>query len=316
MLNRKILTASRRTWYPEGLRLLGGKGAKNTELKFELRHNLGDKTIADVCEAVIGAAFVTHFTSGYGEPTQMDEAVKAITIFVCSKDHDMRTWEDYSLTYHIPAYQIGDGNASQRDLAQRIRASHDYAFKYPRLLRSAFLHPSVPKLWEGLPSYQRLEFLGDSLLDMTAVTYLWYKYPTADPQWLTEHKMAMVSNRFLGTVCVKLGFHRHLRHNTQSIESQIRRFVEELEAAEERAAGSRDYWTGIKEAPKCLADIVEAYVGAMFIDSGFKYAEVQRFFDEHIKWFFDDMSIYDTYANNHPVVSLVSSCISIIPKSY
>jgi len=139
---------------------------------------------------------------------------------------------------------------------------------------------------------------------MAAVSYLWYKYPGADPQWLTEHKMAIVSNRFLGVVCVKLGFHRHIRHNTASIERQVRIFAEELEAAEELKPGTRDFWTGLRDAPKCLADVVESYVGAMFIDSGFKYAEVQRFFDEHIKWYFEDMAIYDTYANNHPVVCL------------
>ena len=41
----------------------------------------------------------------------------------------------------------------------------------------------------------------------------------------------------------------------------------------------------------------------MFVDSEFSYAEVQHFFDEHILWFFEDMRIYDTFANNHPVVS-------------
>ena len=41
----------------------------------------------------------------------------------------------------------------------------------------------------------------------------------------------------------------------------------------------------------------------MFVDSKFGYAEVQKFFDSHIKWFFEDMSVYDTFANNHPMVS-------------
>ena len=54
---------------------------------------------------------------------------------------------------------------------------------------------------------------------------------------------------------------------------------------------------------QCLPDIVEAYVGAMFIDADFDYSVVQRFFDVHMKPFFDDMTIYDDYANNHPVVS-------------
>lgn len=41
----------------------------------------------------------------------------------------------------------------------------------------------------------------------------------------------------------------------------------------------------------------------MFVDSKFNYAEVQRFFDEHVQWFFEDMTIYDTFASNHPIVS-------------
>ena len=48
--------------------------------------------------------------------------------------------------------------------------------------------------------------------------------------------------------------------------------------------------------------MVEAYIGAIFIDSDFDYNEVQRFFDAHIKPYFEDMSIYDSFANNHPVV--------------
>jgi endoribonuclease Dicer len=60
----------RRTWYPEGLKLLRGKGMNKTEddwLKFT--HNLGDKSIADVCEAFIGAAFQAHYKGGPWNPT-------------------------------------------------------------------------------------------------------------------------------------------------------------------------------------------------------------------------------------------------------
>jgi len=55
---------------------------------------------------------------------------------------------------------------------------------------------------------------------------------------------------------------------------------------------------------QCLPDIVEAYVGAMFIDSDFNYGEVQRFFDMHMKPYFEDMSIYDEYASKHPMTRL------------
>jgi endoribonuclease Dicer len=53
-----------------------------------------------------------------------------------------------------------------------------------------------------------------------------------------------------------------------------------------------------------LSDIVESYIGALFIDSSFSYTAVQTFFDANILPFFKDMSIYDTFANNHPTTLL------------
>jgi len=54
---------------------------------------------------------------------------------------------------------------------------------------------------------------------------------------------------------------------------------------------------------KPLSDIVEACMGAIFVDSEFDFEVVQRFFNNNMRWFFEDMSIYDEFANNHPVVS-------------
>ncbi|KAI9821879.1 MAG: Dicer-like protein 1 [Pycnora praestabilis] len=289
---------SRRTWYPEGLKLLEGKGYKKMG-KDVFRHSLGDKTIADVCEALIGAALVSDDYSG-----NMDSAVRAVTELVRSPDHDMLQWTDYYKVYNKPTYQTASATASQLNLAQQVESEHDYHFQYPRLLRSSFIHPSYPFSWEKVPCYQRLEFLGDALLDMACINFLFYRFPDRDPQWLTEHKMAMVSNKFLGALCVKLGFHRHLRANGALVEFQVREYVTEISEAETEAQGARDYWTHVKNPPKCLPDVVEAYLGAVFVDSEFNYKEVERFFDQHVKWFFEDMSIYDTFANNHPTTFL------------
>jgi endoribonuclease Dicer len=57
---------------------------------------------------------------------------------------------------------------------------------------------------------------------------------------------------------------------------------------------------------KCLADVVEAYVGAVFIDSGFDFAEVQRFFKDNVQNYFQDISLYDMHVSHHPVVSIIS----------
>ncbi|KEQ88133.1 dicer-like protein 1 [Aureobasidium pullulans EXF-150] len=302
--NIRSSSFSRRTWYPSNLKLLQGKGA-NKNGSESMKHALGDKTIADVCEALMGAAFLTHDKPGKWRPEHWRDAVKAVTKFVDSPDHTMMEWKDYSRTYEKPAYQVADARAANLELARRVEKEHAYHFRYPRLLQAAFHHPSYPNIWSaGIPSYQRLEFLGDSLLDMTSITHLFYNHPDKDPQWLTEHKMAMVSNQFLGAVCVRLGFWKHLLFNHDSLRQQIANYVTDITDAEAASHGAMDYWTTVKEGPKCLPDIVEAYVGAMFIDADFDYTVVQRFFDEHMKPFFTDMEIYDDYANNHPVTRL------------
>lgn len=254
----------RRTWYPEGIQLLKGKGAGKTKIEV-LKHHLGDKTIADVCEAMIGAALLS-----YTDSENMDMAVKAVTALVASPDHEVSKWADYYPLYVKPKYQLAESTASQLDLAMQVERKHEYHFKYPRLLRSAFIHPSYHFAAEKIPCYQRLEFLGDSLLDMASINFLFHRHPNRDPQWLTEHKvgdsslfphlalrndtsqMAMVSNKFLAALSVKLEFHKHLRSNTSVIEAQNREYVMEVKEAEKEAKGARDYWTNTKQPPKVI----------------------------------------------------------------
>ncbi|KAL9026385.1 MAG: hypothetical protein Q9196_004941 [Gyalolechia fulgens] len=288
---------SRRNWYPQGIKLLEGKGLNKVDNQ-AYDHQLGDKTIADVCEALIGASLLSYSNTG-----DMDMAVKAVTALVSHPDHDVAEWADYYKLYTKPAYQVAQATAVQTNLASQIEEKTGYHFKYPRLLMSAFLHPSLPTAG-GIPCYQRLEFLGDSLLDMVCVNFLFHRHPDRDPQWLTEHKMAMVSNKFLAALAVKLGFHTHIRYSGSTIEFQKRDYAQEAQEVEQEHNGARDYWTTTRNPPKCLADIVESYLGAVFVDSEFKFSEIERFFNDHVRWFFEDMSIYDTFANNHPVTHL------------
>jgi endoribonuclease Dicer len=141
--------------------------------------------MADVCEAIIGAALLC----GQNQLQQHDNAVKAVTVMVDSSDHLMTKWADYYACYKLPVYQTAPANQSQLDLTAQLEAKHPYHFRYPRLLRSAFTHPSYPFSWEKIPCYQRLEFLGDALLDMACVNFLFHRFPDRDPQWLTEHKV-------------------------------------------------------------------------------------------------------------------------------
>ena len=166
-------------WYPN-LVLLEGKGVGKAPA--ERRHKLGDKSIADVCEALIGAA--VH-DKGF------DMACKVVTSLLDTDQHRIQEWEDYYKLYNIPDYQSAPVTASQIELADQIEEEVGYKFKYPRLLRSAFTHPSYPSSWDNVPCYQRSEFLGDALIDQVCVDHLWKKYPGKDPQWLTEHKVSL-----------------------------------------------------------------------------------------------------------------------------
>ncbi|CAK7220492.1 Dicer-like protein 1 [Sporothrix bragantina] len=277
-------------------------------------HVLSDKSIADVCEAMIGAAYLTTY-----EERNFDLAVKAVSIVAKSKFHPMQTYKEYFEAYELPEWQTAPATAAQVYMAKAVARDVGYAFRYPRLLRCAVMHPSYPRIYEQLPSYQRLEFLGDALFDMAAVDYLFHKYPDKDPQWLTEHKMAMVSNQFLGTLSVTLGFHKHLMSFTGDLQKQVMEYVDKIETARARAeaeavqagkpssAYARDYWVHITRPIKVLADVLEAYIGAIFVDSGYDYyGTVLPFFQRHVLPYFEDMTLYDTFANKHPVTFAVN----------
>jgi endoribonuclease Dicer len=180
-----LITPHRHTWYPEGLAQIKGRDLTK-KLLASAKHHLAEKTIADVCEALIGASVLSG-----GAEHRFDMAVKAVTILVDNQDHEASTWKDYLSIYTMPKYQTQNVTGFEIELARLVEEKVGYRFNYPRLLHSAFTHPSFPAAWATVPCYQRLEFLGDSLFDMVCVEDLFARYPDRDPQWLTEHKVGL-----------------------------------------------------------------------------------------------------------------------------
>ena len=62
--------------------------------------------------------------------------------------------------------------------------------------------------------------------------------------------MAMVSNKFLGALTVKLGLHTHLQHFSNPLLVQITSYAEELQGAETESKGEVDYWLSTTDSPK------------------------------------------------------------------
>ena len=287
---------SRRAWYPN-MKLVKGKA-----LKVDVQHALSDKTIADVAEALIGAAYLSS-----GKEGDVDMAVTAVTKMVNDDRHEFTKFEDYFKAYEMPRWRSIRPTAAQKNVVTQMEKILGYRFNSPVLLRSAFKHPSYP--YESVPNYECLEFLGDGLLDMVIVDYLFRNFPHADPQWFTEHKMAMASNHFLGYLCIKLGLQKYLLLTSSAHLSQISTYISDVESIEEEARidGGElpaDFWRQTPEGAKALADIVEALVGALFVDSSYSFEVVRNFFNKFFQPYFGNMNLYDNFQRNHPLTHL------------
>jgi ribonuclease III len=125
-----------------------------------------------------------------------------------------------------------------------------YAFRDPALLRLALTHPSVAHE-QGIPVQhnQRLEFLGDAVLQVVLTRELYEKFPTYGEGPLTKARARLVNRRSLAEKGRALGLGTHLI----------------LSRGEETNGG--------RERPSALADSFEALLGAIFLDGGFASAE-------------------------------------------
>ena len=124
-----------------------------------------------------------------------------------------------------------------------------YSFRDPGLLRLALTHPSVAHE-QGAPvqTNQRLEFLGDAVLQLVLTRELYEKFPAVGEGPLTKARAKMVNRRTLAEHGRRLGLGKHLL----------------LSRGEEKHGG--------RERPSALADTFEALLGAIFLDGGFEAA--------------------------------------------
>ncbi|EXJ94083.1 hypothetical protein A1O1_02476 [Capronia coronata CBS 617.96] len=291
----------RDTWYPEFLELKKGRVIKMTDK--HRKQALGKKSIADVCEATIGACVMT--TQHLQTEERFDLGIKAITKLVDDDDHAITSWKEIRTMYRPPKWSTALNDPVANDLARKIFDITGYRFKNPCLLRSAFTHSSDQN--SPVPDLQRLEFLGDACLDWVCIWWLFSINPTRNPQWLTEHKMAMVSNKFLAALAVTLGFNKLIYASGPALYAEIGTYAANVQQAYSEEGVKPDFWTRMTSGtypPKALADLVESYLGAVLVDSGFDFREIEKFFQNHVKWFFEDIEAYDTFANRHPTTHL------------
>jgi ribonuclease-3 len=131
-----------------------------------------------------------------------------------------------------------------------------HRFDKPELARQALTHRSF-----GTPHNERLEFLGDSLLNCAVATLLYERFPKLPEGDLSRLRAALVNQGSLSEVATKLGLGDVLR----------------LGEGELKSGGFR--------RPSILADAVEALLGALYIDAGFEAVRqaVERLLGERLE---------------------------------
>ncbi|XP_057844127.2 endoribonuclease Dicer homolog 3a isoform X2 [Cryptomeria japonica] len=216
------------------------------------------KTIADSVEALIGSYLVggglsaaLEFMSWLNIPVAYESGLVTMAFEHSSVHPSILS----SINIHMLESQLG------------------YVFHNKALLVEAITHASQEDS-EGGCCYQRLEFLGDSVLDFLITRHLFREHPDLTPGVLTDLRSAAVNNESFAYVAVKYNLHQYLRHGSAVLLGQITRFVR----AAQNCMGAKGCPTspcGVK-APKVLGDIVESIAGAILVDSRFDVEHVWK----------------------------------------
>lgn len=116
---------------------------------------------------------------------------------------------------------------------------------------NCFVHEDVAAA-VGSPSYDRLEFLGDSVINFLCAKFLYDKYPEADEGFLTKSRSKLVCTKSLALLSNSLGLPRHA------------------------VMTKRAFDTSFNANPSIAEDVFEALVGCIYETSGL--LEAKRFF--------------------------------------
>lgn len=129
-----------------------------------------------------------------------------------------------------------------KDFQQKIGIE----FQNEKLLKQAFTHSSYVNEHRRKPheDNERLEFLGDAVLELTVSKFLYIKYPMMTEGELTKLRAAVVC------------------------EPSLVKFANELSFGKLVLLGKGEEMTGGRERPALLADVFEAFIGSLYLDKG------------------------------------------------
>lgn len=143
--------------------------------------------------------------------------------------------------------------------------------KNVHLYKRAFVNKSFTKQNQNdkpefkSKSNERLEFLGDGILEMVTKFYLYKRFPKESEGFMTEKKINLVKNETIGRIALEIGLHNWLLLSNEAEVKQMR--------------------TNVKK----LGCLFEAFIAAIFLDfgeNGFVMTQkwIENVFEEHVDW--------------------------------
>ncbi|OCT68281.1 endoribonuclease Dicer [Xenopus laevis] len=273
---------------------------------------IADKSIADCVEALLGcyltscgerAAQLFLCSLGLKVLPQVRRSVtstnsisasssyqKTSTRDICTLNSELSSCKGVEYGYlKIPPRCMFEHPDAEKTLDHLISGFENfekkinYPFKNKAYLLQAFTHASYH--YNTITDcYQRLEFLGDAILDYLITKHLYEDPRQHSPGVLTDLRSALVNNTIFASLAVKYDYHKYFKAISPELFHVIDDFVQfqleknemqgmdsELRRSEEDEEKEEDI-----EVPKAMGDIFESLAGAIYMDSGMSLETVWR----------------------------------------
>ncbi|XP_017874916.1 PREDICTED: endoribonuclease Dcr-1 isoform X2 [Drosophila arizonae] len=271
------------------------------------QHSIPDKSIADCVEALIGAYLIECgprgallFMAWLGirvlpyqlEPAAADIEQRKPGSTKPDANNMVTVYGDWPTPRSPLLHFAPNAHRELEELLsgfEEFEASLGYTFRDRSYLLQAMTHASyTPNRLTDC--YQRLEFLGDAVLDYLITRHLYEDPRQHSPGALTDLRSALVNNTIFASLAVRHGFHKYFRHLSPGLNDVIDRFVriqqenghciseEYYLLSEEECDDAEDV-----EVPKALGDVFESIAGAIFLDSNMSLDVVWQVFSNMMK---------------------------------
>ena len=198
---------------------------------------IADKSVADSIEALIGAYLIS---CGYLGALRFMKFLGLKVLPENIDDDDLgRYAENCKAGCYARFWSCGSDETAARDSEDMVsrmvsglenfeRDCIRYTFRSKLYLLEALTHSSYHAN-RVTPCYQRLEFLGDAILDFLVTQHLYFRHPKLSPGELTDIRQDLVNNNIIATIAVKYKYNRYLKQMSPMWFKTIKNFVTKVE---------------------------------------------------------------------------------------